>query len=82
MSYGADVPDIFRRGALIVHEILQGAKPADLPVELPTKFELVINLKDGQGPGPRCALVPSTARRRGDRVKRRASVCHWPVRTR
>ena len=45
MSYGADIPHIFRRSAALVHRIMQGAKPADLPVELPTKFELVINLK-------------------------------------
>jgi putative ABC transport system substrate-binding protein len=45
MSYGADVPDIFRRSAVLIHRILQGTKPSDLPVELPTKFELVINLK-------------------------------------
>jgi putative ABC transport system substrate-binding protein len=45
MSYGADVTDIFRRSAVVVHRILQGTKASDLPVELPTKFELVINLK-------------------------------------
>jgi putative ABC transport system substrate-binding protein len=45
IAYGASLPDLFRRAAAYVHRILQGTKPADLPVELPTKFDLAINLK-------------------------------------
>jgi ABC-type uncharacterized transport system substrate-binding protein len=50
ISYGADVASLWRRGAYYVDRVFKGAKPADLPVEQPTKFELVINLKTAEGP--------------------------------
>jgi putative tryptophan/tyrosine transport system substrate-binding protein len=51
MSYGAKHPDLFRQGAFFVHKILQGTKPADIPVQTPQRFELVINLKAAKAIG-------------------------------
>ena len=51
MSYGPDGPNSFRQSAVFVKKILQGGKPADMPVEQPTKFELTINLKTAKALG-------------------------------
>jgi putative ABC transport system substrate-binding protein len=52
LSYGADVPDLFRRAASYVDRILRGAKPSELPVQLPVKYEMVVNLKTAKSLGP------------------------------
>ena len=85
ISYGPSFPDLFRRAAEMVDKILRGAKPADIPVEQPTKYRASNQPQDREGARPRHTADPARPRRRGDRMRRREFItllggaAAWPL---
>jgi putative ABC transport system substrate-binding protein len=71
MTYGPDLAGLFKRAALPVHRILQDAKPTDIPIEQPTRFELRVNLKTAKALGSDDTAIPPAQGRSGDRIDHR-----------
>ena len=65
LAYGASLPDLYRRAAYFVDKILRGVKPAELPVEQPTKFELIVNMKTAKAVG---LTIPPSLLLRADQL--------------